>query len=181
MSKPRVKDFEALDRLAKYLKGKERCVQHFKYQDGSSKNSNKFLNVWVDTDYAGCLETRKSTSGGIIMLNEHMVKQWASTQDVLSLSSGEAEYYGIVRGGAQALGIRSLLADWGIQRRIRIKTDASVAKSIASRRGVGKVRHIEVNQLWLQEKSTKVTSKLKNFLAKLIEPMLSPNTRTGQL
>ena len=30
--------------------------------------------------------------------------------------------------------------------------DASVAKSLASRRGLGGIRHIEVNQLWLQEK-----------------------------
>ena len=34
----------------------------------------------------------------------------------------------------------------------RGKTDASAAKGIASRRGLGKVRHIEVNQLWLQDK-----------------------------
>ena len=33
-----------------------------------------------------------------------------------------------------------------------VHADASAAKSIASRRGLGKVRHIEVNQLWLQEK-----------------------------
>ena len=33
-----------------------------------------------------------------------------------------------------------------------VKTDASAAKGIASRRGAGKVRHIEVAQLWVQEK-----------------------------
>ena len=33
-----------------------------------------------------------------------------------------------------------------------VHTDASAAKGIASRRGLGKVRHIEVSQLWLQEK-----------------------------
>ena len=35
---------------------------------------------------------------------------------------------------------------------IRLRTDASAAKGIAARRGLGKVRHIEVNQLWLQDK-----------------------------
>ena len=72
----------------------------------------------------------------------------------MALSSGEAEYYGLVRAGAQAIGIQSILRDLGIERRIRLKTDASVAKSVASRRGAGKIRHIEVNQLWLQEKSS---------------------------
>ena len=35
--------------------------------------------------------------------------------------------------------------------RVKIKTDASAAKGIASRRGAGKVRHIEVSQLWIQQ------------------------------
>ena len=35
---------------------------------------------------------------------------------------------------------------------IELKTDASAAVGIAMRRGLGKVRHIEVNQLWLQNK-----------------------------
>ena len=46
------------------------------------------------------------------------------------------------------------MQDLGVDRRIRIRTDAAAAKSIASRRGLGKVRHIETNQLWLQEKVT---------------------------
>jgi hypothetical protein len=36
--------------------------------------------------------------------------------------------------------------------RVRLKTDASAAKGIASRKRLGKARHIEVNQLWLQDK-----------------------------
>ena len=36
--------------------------------------------------------------------------------------------------------------------KIKLLTDASAAKGIASRKGLGKVRHIEVNQLWLQDK-----------------------------
>ncbi len=35
---------------------------------------------------------------------------------------------------------------------ILINLDASAAKGIASRKGVGKVRHLEVSQLWLQDK-----------------------------
>ena len=53
-----------------------------------------------------------------------------------------------------ALGIRSLAADLGIQFEspIAIKSDASAAIGISSRIGIGKVRHIEVTQLWVQEK-----------------------------
>ena len=40
----------------------------------------------------------------------------------------------------------------GVDIGVVIKTDASAAKGIATRRGVGKVRHIETSQLWVQEK-----------------------------
>ena len=111
------------------------------------------MDVWSDTDHAGCFETRKSTTGGVVMFGNHVVKHWSSTQTLISLSSGEAEYYGCVRASAHGLGVKSMLADLGVTRkRLRIKTHASVAKSLASRRGLGGIRHIEVNQLWLQEK-----------------------------
>ena len=38
---------------------------------------------------------------------------------------------------------------------IEVKSDASAAIGIANRRGLGKVRHIEVCQLWLQDKVRK--------------------------
>ena len=85
-------------------------------------------------------------------LNGHVIKTWCTTQSITALSSGEAEYYGLVRGAAHGIGIKNLLMDFGVERRLKLKTDATVAKSIASRRGAGKIRHIEVNQLWLQEK-----------------------------
>ena len=71
---------------------------------------------------------------------------------MIALSSGEAEYYGMVKGASFTLGTQSLLADLGISSDIHMYTDSSAAKGIASRKGIGKVRHIEVNQLWLQDK-----------------------------
>ena len=88
------------------------------------------------------------------MLGAHTTKTWSTNQAVLALSSGEAEYYAIVKAASVALGIRSLAADLGItfECAISIKSDASAAIGISSRVGIGKVRHIEVTQLWVQEK-----------------------------
>ena len=86
------------------------------------------------------------------MIGSHMIKAWSTTQANIALSSGEAEYYGLVKGASVALGIRSMMQELGVSMRIRVSTDASAAKGIASRRGLGKVRHIEVNQLWVQDK-----------------------------
>lgn len=148
MAKPRNIDYKQLIHFGRYLRGRMRVVNKFGYQ----KNF-KIIDVWSDTDHAGCLETRKSTTGGVIMLGKHVIKHWSSTQSIISLSSGEAEYYGCVRAGSHALGLRSMMSDLGVnEKRLRIKTDASVAVSLASRRGLGGIRHVEVNQLWLQEK-----------------------------
>ena len=35
---------------------------------------------------------------------------------------------------------------------VKVNTDASAAKGIANRKGLGKVRHIAVNQLWIQDR-----------------------------
>ena len=79
------------------------------------------------------------------------MKTWSSTQASIALSSGEAEYYALVKASAEALGIQSLAkdSDWCFQ--IRIWVDATSAKSIASRTGLGKVRHMETKYLWVQE------------------------------
>ena len=86
------------------------------------------------------------------IIRKHIIKSWSATQKVIALSSGEAEYYGLVKGASVGIGMRGMLEDLGVKCRVRVSTDASAAKGIASRRGLGKVRHIEVCQLWLQQK-----------------------------
>ena len=86
------------------------------------------------------------------MLGKHTIKTWSSTQSIVSLSSGEAEFYGMVKGGTVTLGIQSLLTEVGVNMKITIKSDASAAIGIAKRKGLGKVRHIDVQDLWIQEK-----------------------------
>ena len=61
------------------------------------------LECYSDTDLAGCPKTRKSTSGGCLMLGSHLLKTRGSTQPSISLSSGEAEYYGVVKAAGSPL------------------------------------------------------------------------------
>ena len=147
MSQPTLGDWQGLQRLGRYLVNKERIIVNFDYQQSVKK-----IQVWVDTNYAGCIKTRKSTSGGVVFFGSHKVKAWSVTQAIIALSSGEAEFYGIVKGSSVGLGIQSVLRNLGCNVKLPVCTDASAAKGIASRRGLGKVRHIEVNQLWIQER-----------------------------
>ena len=147
MSAPESEDWMRLKRLGRYLVGEPRMRVWFEFQ-----NMPDDLTIWTDSDHAGCTKTRKSTSGGLALLGSHLIKSWSSTQDIVALSSGEAEYYGIVKGAAQGFGIRSMLNDIGISVKVSLNTDASAAKGIAMRKGLGRVRHIEVNHLWVQYK-----------------------------
>ena len=81
----------------------------------------------------------------------HCVKTWSSTQGTIALSSGEAELYANVEGAARAMGAQSLVDDLGWSLSLVMFTDSSAEKSIASRQGLGKVRHLETKYLWLQQ------------------------------
>ena len=85
------------------------------------------------------------------MFGNHCIKTWSVTQGYIALSSGEAEYYGAVRGASQALGLTAMLSDLGVKAGVELMVDASAAIGIARRRGLGKLRHIELNELWLQD------------------------------
>ena len=86
MSKPTDLAMGALKRLARYLRARPRMVFSYDRQEADT------FEVYTDTDWAGCVLTRKSTSGGCIMIGQHLIKAWPSTQTSLALSSGEAEY-----------------------------------------------------------------------------------------
>ena len=47
------------------------------------------------------------------MRGAHLLKHWATTQKAITLSSGEAELTGVVKGVAEGLGMQSLLQDLG--------------------------------------------------------------------
>jgi len=89
------------------------------------------------------------------MLGTHLVKSWSRTQDSVTLSSAEAELVALGKLAMETLGVRSMCREWGIMNADAPSTlwaDASAALSIAQRQGAGKMRHINVNSLWLQEK-----------------------------
>ena len=145
MSVPNVSSWVALKRLCRYFAGAPRLVYRYRKQKAES------LDIYTDTDWAGCARTRKSTSGGVVMLGRHTLKHWSSTQATVTLSSGEAEFHGLVKGAGIALGQQALLADLGVQLPIRLWTDSSAAIGICSRQGLGKLRHVDTKLLWVQQ------------------------------
>ena len=56
-----------------------------------------------------------------------------------------------MKAAAEGLGIQSVMKDLGWEVKVRIWVDSATAKSVASRIGMGKIRHMEVKFLWAQE------------------------------
>ena len=98
------------------------------------------------------MTTRRSTSGGVAMIGGHAIKHWSLTQPTIALSSGEAELGGICRGASIALGLQSVAHDLGIDLTVEVLTDATAAIGICRRRGLGKIRHLHVADLWVQDR-----------------------------
>ena len=146
MSQPSENGVAALKRLGRYLEGHRRLVFEYPWQEASG------FEIYSDTDWAGCVKTRKSTSGGCMMLGRHLLKSWSSTQGLVSLSSGEAEFYGVTKAAGIALGMRSLMRDLGTSMKVRVWTDSSAAMGICGRQGLGKLRHIDTRSLWVQQR-----------------------------
>ena len=107
--------------------------------------------AFSDANWAGCRQSRKSTSGGVVMIGKHLIKAYSKTQAIIAKSSAESELFGIVRATCEALGFITLVQDMGREIKSRLHMDANAAQGIIDRQGLSKVRHLDVNTLWLQE------------------------------
>ena len=84
------------------------------------------------------------------MIGSHLIKAWSRTQNHVTLSSAEAELYAMVKCTAELIGIKSMMHDWGRDKSGTLYADSTAALGIAKRKGAGKLRHININTLWIQ-------------------------------
>ena len=147
MNAPNEADFQRLKRLGRYLIKYPMTANVMKEQGEVSK-----IKVCVDTDHAGCALTRRSTTGLATLLGGHCTSHKSNMQSTIGLSSGESEWYGLVKGSAAGLALQSHLADWGEILPLEVCSDSSAARGFAQRRGLGKMRHVQTRYLWVQER-----------------------------
>jgi hypothetical protein len=149
MAGPTGSSWSRVKRLARYLLLRTKAVFEYEwlYEEPS-------MDQYTDSDWAGCRRTRKSTTGGVTMRGPHCLKSWSVTQGPIALSSAEAEYYAMVDGVIKAMGVQTMCDEVGVMGMkgpIVLHTDSSAAKSFASRRGLGRARHVHTRCLWLQK------------------------------
>ena len=89
MSKPKVRDTKDMKRLGRYLVGKGRVQVIFERQDKCN-----VIDIWTDAVYAGCLETRKLTSGGLVIIGRHMTRAGQTLSQSLRCRPGRPSFTG---------------------------------------------------------------------------------------
>ena len=153
LTQPTTLDQQKLKHLLRYIKG----TQHYRFfvrPVVRTMDTTPDLDVFVDSDWAGCATTRRSTSGFAIKFMGSTIHFGSRTQATIALSSAEAELYAINTGATESLHIRNILQEaLNIKKvNIRIHTDSSSGKSMATRIGSSKkAKHIELKHLFIQQ------------------------------
>nr|GEX64015.1 hypothetical protein [Tanacetum cinerariifolium] len=107
-AKPIEKHLTAVKRIFRYLKDTIHMGLWY------SKDTSFELIAFSYSDHTGCLDSRKSTSGGIQFLGSDKLVSWSSKkQDCTSMSSTEAEYVSLSACCAQVIWMRTQLTDYG--------------------------------------------------------------------
>ena len=114
------------------------------------EEATRLLEVFTDSDWASCHGTRRSTSCAVLALNGSVVYSYSRRQKVVSLSSGEAEYYAAASGASEGVYLKKIVQFLtGKPVRLVLRCDSQAACGMIQRQGVqGRVKHISLKVLW---------------------------------
>ncbi|GJV43375.1 hypothetical protein Tco_1427911 [Tanacetum coccineum] len=125
-ARPTQKYLKEVKRIFKYLKGTINMGLWY------PKDSGFELTAFSDADHAGCIDTRKSTSGGIQFLGDKLVSWMSKKQNCTAMSSAEAEYVALSASCAQVMWMRTQLKDYGFNyNKIPLYCDSQSAIAIS--------------------------------------------------
>nr|GFA00680.1 hypothetical protein [Tanacetum cinerariifolium] len=115
------------------------------------------LTAFLDSDHAGCLDSRKSTSGGIFLGGDKLVSWSSKKQDCTSMSFSKAKYVSLSACCAQVLWIRTQLTDYGFHfDKIPMYYDSKAAIAISCNPvQYSLTKHIDVRYHFIKEKVKK--------------------------
>ena len=135
-----------LHRLARYLQG----TREFGVWLPRSGEMDKLI-IHSDTDWANCKKTRKSCACAMFMVGNCLIYSYARSLQMLCLSSGEAEFNGGVAACSEGIFMKEIFGFIGFPLKMEVYLDSSAARGVFQRQGVGRIRHLEVKSLWVQD------------------------------
>jgi hypothetical protein len=149
MHAPRDCHSALIKRILRYVKGT--CS----FGVRMSAASTPTITAYTDADWAGCPDTRRSTSGYCIFFGNALVSWSAKRQPTVSRSSAEAEYRGIANAVAECTWLRHLLGELFIDvPKATIAYCDNVSSVYMSKNPVHhrRTKHIELDVHFVREK-----------------------------
>ena len=123
---------------------------------------------FTDADYAGCVESRKSRSGFVFLLNGGPVSWSSQRQSVVALSTTEAEYIALSHGTKEAIWLRRILNDLNIKcESVPISIDNQSAIKLANNSEYHKrSKHIDIRFHFIRDVVSKREIEIKYVMSK---------------
>jgi hypothetical protein len=105
MAKPTMQHWQAAKGLLRYLAG----TANYNITYGAAEDTS--LKGYCDADYGGDINTRRSTTGYVFVLNGGAVSWSSKRQQTVAASTTEAEYMAAAAAVKEGLWIRKLMTD----------------------------------------------------------------------
>jgi len=147
VQQPTLKDMLVAQRILRYLQGTAGKVLHITID---KKIPADQIDAMVDASWANS-DDRKSTSGGVLRLQGFLLATWSRTQSVVAQSRCEAELLALNAGAVEGKLVASILKELKRRPILVLRTDSTSAANSTKRRGLGRMRHMDIRELWLQD------------------------------
>jgi len=150
-SNPGVDHWRAAKKVMRYLQGTKNFMLMYKRTD------NLEVIGYSDSDFAGCIDTRKSTSGYVFMLASGAVSWRSAKQTLTATSTMEAEFVSCFEATSHGVWLKSFISGLkvvdSISRPLKMYCDNSAAVFMAKNNKSGsRNKHIDIKYLAVRER-----------------------------
>lgn len=144
--------WQAVKRILKYLVGT--INRGIMYESGGRQFDSN-LSCYSDADFAGDVDTRRSTTGYAFCINKSLVTWSSQRQKLVTLSTTESEYVAAATASKEVIWLRQLLTDLGYpseQPTTLFVDNQSALRLIRNPEFHKRTKHIDVKFHFIREK-----------------------------
>ena len=142
---PTLMDYKVAKRIARYLKGTRSLKLCLEHDDGISIPLR--ITSYSDADFAADKDDRKSISANVVYVNGIIAGWNCKKQGTVALSTAEAEFVAAAVGGREALGLKELFEEFGMQSKtpmiLKIDNQAAIIQ-LESEASAASSKHVDV-------------------------------------
>ena len=150
MTKPGNEHWTGVKRVLRYING----TLNYSLKFQSTKTGVVNLNGFADADWAGDVDTRKSTSGYVFQIGSSTVSWSSKRQTMVALSTTEAEYVALSYATQETIWLRKLLESIGLKQHIATtinEDNQSTISLVKNPKQQTRTKHIDIKYHYVRE------------------------------